>query len=414
MLGAGPPQLGLLAAARRLGVLVVAADRDPSAPGFRYCHRRAIVSVEDEPALERLARAEGSDGIVAAGSDRSVAIAARIAAKLALPHPVTPAAAARAVSPQRRREALEAAAVPQPRSSLARTLADVRRAADELGYPCLVRAADRPGQDRVARSADAVAGAAAEALADSRTEYCLVEAIPPGRRLAVSGFLVGGAFYTVLVAAREPDVGVAMAYTWPAAEPPVRVSGPVEGAPGEPGGSPGDTLQIAVDAARAAAAVLEVTEGPFHAEVIAGEDGALVAEATPRLGGGHDGELARVAVGVDLNELAVRAALGEPVAESELTPSPRVGGACVRFLVAPPGDLREVTGLAEAFALDGIRGIRVYRRPGHVFGELGRAADRAGAVLAVGADAAEALERAARAAETIRFDTSPESVPLPG
>ena len=46
--GAGPAQLGVLSAARRRGLTVVAADRDPSAPGFRYADRRAIVSIEDE------------------------------------------------------------------------------------------------------------------------------------------------------------------------------------------------------------------------------------------------------------------------------------------------------------------------------------------------------------------------------
>ena len=87
VLGAGPAQLGVLAAARRRGLTVVAADRDPSAPGFRYADRRAIVSIEDEPAIERLARAERVDGIVAPGTDHAVATAARIAARLALPHP---------------------------------------------------------------------------------------------------------------------------------------------------------------------------------------------------------------------------------------------------------------------------------------------------------------------------------------
>src|SRR5207253_5536442 len=87
VLGAGPAQLGVLAAARRRGLTVVAADRDPSAPGFRYADRRAIVSIEDEQAVERLARAEGVHGIAAPGSDHAVAIAARIAARLGLPHP---------------------------------------------------------------------------------------------------------------------------------------------------------------------------------------------------------------------------------------------------------------------------------------------------------------------------------------
>jgi hypothetical protein len=77
----------------------------------------------------------------------------------------------------------------------------------------------------------------------------------------------------------------------------------------------------------------------------------------------------------------------------------------VRFLVAPPGELREVTGIEEAFAQEGIRGIRIYRRPGHVFEAFRRGADRAGAILAVGESREQALQRADRAEETIRFET---------
>ena len=72
----------------------------------------------------------------------------------------------------------------------------------------------------------------------------------------------------------------------------------------------------------------------------------------------------------------------------------------------PEGELREVTGLEEAYALDGVLGIRMYRRPGHVFGPLRRGADRAGAILAVGDSADEALARADEAADLIRFHTS--------
>jgi len=87
-----------------------------------------------------------------------------------------------------------------------------------------------------------------------------------------------------------------------------------------------------------------------------------------------------------------------------------VGGACVRFLVAPRGELREVTGIEEAFAQEGIRGIRIYRRPGHRFEDFRRGADRAGAILAVGESREQALERASRAEETIRFETDVEAL----
>ena len=77
----------------------------------------------------------------------------------------------------------------------------------------------------------------------------------------------------------------------------------------------------------------------------------------------------------------------------------------MRFLVPPPGELLEVVGMEEAFAQEGIRGIRIYRRRGHRFGEFRRGADRAGAILAVGDSREQALERAAQAEAMIRFET---------
>jgi hypothetical protein len=82
----------------------------------------------------------------------------------------------------------------------------------------------------------------------------------------------------------------------------------------------------------------------------------------------------------------------------------------VLFLVAPPGALEEVRGVEQAFAMNGVRGIRVYRERGHVFRELRRASDRAGAILATGPTREAALASADSAARRIRFVTSPVEV----
>ena len=83
-----------------------------------------------------------------------------------------------------------------------------------------------------------------------------------------------------------------------------------------------------------------------------------------------------------------------------------MGGACVRFLVPPEGELSSVDGIEEARAQDGVLEVRVYREPGHFFGPFRHGADRAGAVLAVGESRDDALARADRAAALIRFEVS--------
>ena len=134
-----------------------------------------------------------------------------------------------------------------------------------------------------------------------------------------------------------------------------------------------------------------------------GPDGPRVMELAARLGGGHDAELCRVALGIDLNGLALAAALGEPLDVPE--PKPR-GGAVVRFLVPPEGVLEDVGGLEEARAVKGVVDARVYRSPGWKFGPFRRGNDRAGYVLAQGESRDDALARADRAAELIRFRTA--------
>ena len=82
VLGAGPAQIGLLRAARERDLFVIAVDRDPAAPGFAYADKRALVSTEDEPGVDRLARAENVDGIISPGADWPVGVAARVAERL--------------------------------------------------------------------------------------------------------------------------------------------------------------------------------------------------------------------------------------------------------------------------------------------------------------------------------------------
>ncbi|HSC91327.1 MAG TPA: ATP-grasp domain-containing protein [Gaiellaceae bacterium] len=378
---------------------MIAADRDPAALGFVYADRRAIVSAEDEPGIERLADAERVDGIVAPGIDWPVAVAARVAERLGLPHPIDGAAALLATSKLRQRERFREAGVPQPAWELCRSVDEAREATGRIGLPVVVKAPDRQGQRGLGlvRREEELEPAATEALEAARSPIAIVERYDPGREVTVNAFLSGGRFHPLTITdrlvAEPPAFGVALAHVWPSSlEPPV--------------------VGAACDAARAAAEALGIAEGPVYVQVLAGANGPEVIELAARLGGGHDAELCRAALGVDLNALALAAALGEEVPERALTPVSRAGGACVRFLVPPPGPLEEVQGVESAQALPGIELVRVYRRPGFVFGPFRRGADRAGAVLAVGASREEALERAAAAVESIRFQVAdaPERV----
>ncbi len=338
---------------------MIAVDRDPAAPGFCYADRRAIVSLDDEPALERLAEAERVDGVIAPGIDWAVGAAARIAARFGLPHPISPEAAVLSSSKLRQRQRLAEAGVPQVRWKL------VTGPDEELGFPCVVKPPDRHGRRGLAlvRSREELEAAVRAALRASRSGLCLVEELAQGPEVTVTAFSSGGVFRPLTVMDRLP-----LAHVWPSRQ----------------GALPAAVAELAAQA-------LGIEEGPSSTQLRLGPDGPRVVELGARLGGGHDAELCEAALGVDLNGLALSAALGEEIDPRRLAVRPRVAGACVYFIAGGPGDPE---GVEHAAGSAGVEWVRVYRGSG-----------RRGAVLATGPTREQALEWAARAAEYVRFRT---------
>jgi len=382
VLGAGPAQLGLLEAARARGIWVAVVDRDPAAPGFRLADRRCILSTEDEPAIERLAGALAIDGIISPGTDWPVGVAARVAERAGLPHPISPQTAVLATNKLRQRERLAEAGVPQPRSWVVGGDDEL----PEVSGPVVVKAPDRQGQKglTLVESPGELRAAVELARSVARNGLALVEELVDGPEVTVVGFSVGGVFTALTVTDRitadPPAFGVALAHVWPSQVSDTTVS---------------DTTSRAV-------AALGIENGPSYTQLRIGADGAKVIEVAARLGGGHDAELVQAAVGVDLNGLAIDAALGLQIEPPQ--PVPQAGGAVTRFLVAPAGVLERVE------VPDGVQA-RIYREPGYVFGPLRRGSDRAGAVLATGESREQALQCADDAAAAIRFHVGAALVP---
>ncbi|HST18943.1 MAG TPA: ATP-grasp domain-containing protein [Gaiellaceae bacterium] len=384
VLGAGPAQLGLLERARARGLWLAVVDRDPAAPGLRLADRRCILSIEDEPAIDRLVGALSIDGIVAPGTDWPIGAAARIAERGLLPHPVTPRTAVLATNKLRQRERLDEAGVPQPKWHVV----GVGDAPPEPAFPCVVKAPDSQGQRglTLVETPSELECALTAARKESRGNLALVEELVPGPEVTVIGFSARGTYHALAVTDRvvgePPAFGVALAHVWPS-----------------------ESGRDAATVAERAAAALEIIDGPSYIQLRLADDGPRVIEVAARLGGGHDAELVEAATGVPLNDLAIDAALGRPL--DVPVPTARVGGAVTRFLVAPPGVLEQVE---VPDGLEGVEQVRIYREPGYELRPLRRGADRAGAVLAVGGSRAEALDRADRAAAAITFRV--EGVPV--
>ena len=376
VLGAGPAQLGLLEAARARGIWLAVVDRNASAPGLRLADRRCILSTEDEPAIERLVGALGIEGLISPGTDWPIGLAARIAERSGLPHPLSPQTAVLAINKVRQRERLDEAGVPQPRWW-------VVAPGDPLPVvetPCVVKAPDRQGQIglTLVRSAAGLGAAVDAARFESRGNLALVEELAPGPEMTVIGFSARGIFtalaVTDRVVAEPPAFGVALAHVWPS-------HAASEGAA----------------VAERALTALGITEGPSYVQVRSGRTVRASSRWQPASAAGTTPSWSS-----KYGRLAERPRDRRCARPSHRAAQPRATGGRGSDALSRRS-ARCVRGSGRAGRPPGNR--RDRDRPGAriVFRPLRRGSDRAGAVLAVGDSRAEALERADRAAGAIAF-----------
>ncbi|MGH3227007.1 MAG: ATP-grasp domain-containing protein [Streptosporangiaceae bacterium] len=184
-----------LAAASRLGLdLIVGSD------GALPLGGRPVVPVspgDPERSADRIIARTGPAAAVVAADTPMLVLAAVIAGRMGLPHnPVDAVTAACDKAAQRRRWAVARVAQPTFRVVPAAATEDVlRRAAAEVGCPCVVKAASLSASQGVLRADDPAAAVAAarrvrEVLATAGRpgpEPLLVEEYVPGPERAVDG-----------------------------------------------------------------------------------------------------------------------------------------------------------------------------------------------------------------------------------
>lgn len=340
-----------LDAARALDAeVVVASERRLAIAGLmggRALHVDLRDAEAGAQAIVELASSKPLDAVVAV-DDQGVLTASLASARLRLPHN-PPAAVARTRNKADMRRALAAAGVPQPEFRTLRAGAELAVAASEVGLPCVVKPASLSASRGVIRAddpADAQAAGVrvrailAEAEEDPHADL-IVERYVPGDEVAVEGLLRAGRL-EVLAMFDKPDP-----LEGPYFEETILVT---------PSRLPEQTRAEIIRVAAAAAAALGLREGPVHAELRVQEARAWVLEIAARSVGGLCSRALRFGVGVTLEEVILRHALG-----LSLDGLKREAAASGVMMIPIPksGVLQEVRGQEEAGAVPGIAGLEI-------------------------------------------------------
>jgi biotin carboxylase len=395
--GAGRHQRRAVERVRELGSLVVAVDRNPDAPGLQRADIGEVVDFSNVEAVAEVGRRREVRGVMTFAADRAVPVVAAVARALGLPGIGTETAHLMTNKIAMRRR-LADAGVPQPRFAALRHVREVRGAADAVGFPAVLKPADSAGQRGLflVSSVDDIERHLYAALAESTEEEAILESYHPG--LEVNGLLVarGGQVTVVTLSDRRrpPGLGfgVALAHVYPST-------------------LFGDPLEEIERVGRSTVHALGLRDGIAYPQVIWGEDGiARLIEVAARIPAGQMDLVGRYGVGVDLVEIGLRQALGEPVPDELVEPRMQQPMA-ISFLTAEPGPLPtgklvRVSGLARVRAFPGVVEAELYLQAGETIRPVQVDGDRRGYVIAVGSTNLDAIERAEAAARLLDVEVA--------
>ena len=393
-----------VAAAGKLDVEIVAAAD--------YCHRLApswglppIMALHfDQPAQaadDAMRVISGHlDGVLAV-DDAGVELAALLSERLGVPNN-----AARAVRQLRDklafRRLLRQQAFLCPDFHHLPTGADPRDLLAAMKFPVVVKArrlsasrgvvrADDAGQ--LLRSVERVRAIQSRADRDARQLGLVIEDFIPGREYALEGMLDGGKL-TTLALFDKPDP-----LDGPYFEETLYIT---------PSRLPAAVQQGIHDEVARACQAAGLTTGPVHAEMRVNARGIWLLEIAPRSIGGLCGRVLTHSLGMSLEELILRALVGQPLAAPRADGG-AAGAAGVMMIPIPRrGIYHGVEGLAAAQVVPGISALNLTAEPGQIVAPPPDGASYLGFIFARAATPADAEAALRSAHHLLRFDIRPE------
>ncbi len=380
VIAAGYWQIPLIETVKRLGFRAVAIDRDPNAPGAKIADRFEAVDITDVEGAVSLADDIGVCGVVSDQTDISVPTLAKVTSALNLPGP-SPEAAYNTTNKARMRELSKLAGLQNPKYRICESVDDGKRAIEEdhedapggVGLPCVVKPTDSQASRGVRKvdSRKELVPAIEEAFEYTGEGRILIEEFLDGIEVTVEGCRYAGETHLLGVSAKRhtpPPHIIAMNLDFPAPFP----------------GKTHEEIHRMYDALVKA---LGISAGSIHGELIVTGKGIFLVEMANRGGGsGTSSHVIPAISGVDLLEANVRYAVGDERPVERTLEKASV----LRFLLFPPGKVKEIKGLEEAQNIHGVVRTDLYIKPGDELVSPVMDTQRHGYIITAGEELSEA------------------------
>ena len=184
ILGAGVYQAPLIRQARSRGLYTLAVSPPGNYPGLAWADQTVSLDTRNREAIVAVARKEGVCAVATTGTDVAMPALGAVCDALGLPG-ICLETALRATDKIRMKEAFRAGNVHTSDFRAVRTEEEALRAAEEIGYPVMMKIPDKSGSRGITK---------AESPESLREAWCFSRQATEAERLLVEGFTAGTEF----------------------------------------------------------------------------------------------------------------------------------------------------------------------------------------------------------------------------
>jgi biotin carboxylase len=389
VVGAGFGQLPAILTAKKMGLRVVAIDRNADALGMKHADAALPIDVLDIDGAVEAGRRYKIDGIMTMQTELPVPTIGAVVDELGLNGVRFDVAKTCTNKVEMRRKFAERK-IPQPDFRIASTCEDADDAVKEITFPCVTKPADNSGSRGITKvtNMNGIESAFMRAIRYSRQGKILVEEFVEGIEVGAQCFSINGHCEKVLVhndTMSRPPCMIPTGHSFPSM-------------------LDDKTLGETEEAIAATVDALGIETGPSNVDLILNKDfQPVVLEVGARIGATCLPELVYYYTGIDWVKAAILASLGETpdLTVAQSTP-------CAALILEAPenGELSGYNIPDRVKKTDGLLEIEVTAEIGQSVNKLTKGTDRIGKVVVTD----KTVEAAERKAEWIKsqvtFDIS--------
>lgn len=384
IVGAGRSQIPAITTAKKMGLVTIAIDGNPDAPGLKLADFPEVVSTKDMGGAIKIAKKYEIDGVLTIATDSGVVSTANVVQYLGFVG-ITPKTAEMATDKSLMKERLIKEGVPSSDFGVAYSIEAAKKIIDRIGFPVVIKPIDSAGSLGVSkvRKSEDLEIAFKNAKSNLSSKKVIVEELMEGPEVSVETLTFKGITNIVAITDKitsPPPYCVEMGHTIPS-------------------NLPEDMQKQICHVTKKGLQALGIGYSGGHTEIKITEDGPKIIEIGARLGGWIAADMVPLSTGVDMVKESINIAMGnEPNFKQKFS-----RGAALRVITSKAGKVSSIKGEDKVKKAEGIIISEIYIEKGDVINPLRSGFDRIGRVVAVGQTREIAVQRAESAIEMVKI-----------